>query len=216
MNSVKGTLNSVQLIGRLGRDPELRFTTGGTGVCEFSVATNRIAGRNANGEREYATEWINVQVWEKLADVCNTYLRKGRRVMVSGSLRTDSWEDRDTGQRRYKTYVRATRSCFSIRLMTVMNHELSVSPMSRSTTAVTQRYRRSKKIRISHFSTLTRFILTTGIPKASEHHVSNVALCSPCLRGRSWTERCVAAGYVPHTIRPQYAYCNPTRTELTR
>lgn len=112
MNSVKGTLNSVQLIGRLGRDPELRVTAGGTGVCEFSVATNRIAGRNANGEREYATEWINVQVWEKLADVCNTYLRKGRRVMVSGSLRTDSWEDRDSGQRRYKTYVRGYEVMF--------------------------------------------------------------------------------------------------------
>ncbi len=112
MYSVKGTLNSVQLIGRLGRDPELRFTTDGRGVCEFSVATNRIAGRNAHGEREYATEWINVQVWEKLADVCNTYLRKGRRVMVSGSLRTDSWEDRDSGQRRYKTYVRGYEVMF--------------------------------------------------------------------------------------------------------
>lgn len=112
MNSVKGTLNSVQLIGRLGRDPELRFTASGAGVCEFSVATRRIAGRNANGEREYATEWITVQVWEKLADVCKTYLRKGRRVMVSGSLRTDSWEDRDSGQRRYRTYVRGYEVMF--------------------------------------------------------------------------------------------------------
>ncbi len=107
MKVVKGTLNSVQLIGRLGRDPEMRFTSTGSAICRLSVATNRTAGRDSDGSQEYATDWTLVEAWDRLAERCNEYLCKGRRVLITGSLRTDSWEDRETKQRRYRTYVRA-------------------------------------------------------------------------------------------------------------
>lgn len=107
MKPVKGTLNLVQLIGRLGADPEMRFTSGGAAICRLNIATNRVVGRGHNGEREYVTDWTTVEAWDRLAERCNEYLHKGRRVLVTGSLRTDSWEDRETKQRRYRTYVRA-------------------------------------------------------------------------------------------------------------
>jgi len=107
MKTVKGTLNSVQLIGRLGRDPEMRFTSTGSAICRLSIATNRTVGRNSDGSREYATDWTTVEAWDRLAERCNEYLQKGRRVMITGTLRNDSWEDRETKQRRYRTYVRA-------------------------------------------------------------------------------------------------------------
>lgn len=112
MKTVKGTLNSVQLIGRLGADPEMRFTPTGTAICKFSIATNRFAGRNDNGERTYETNWTKVEVWDRLAEQCNTYLHKGRRVLIAGSLRTETWQDRETGQKRSKTFVRADSVMF--------------------------------------------------------------------------------------------------------
>jgi single-strand DNA-binding protein len=112
MKVVKGTLNSVQLIGRLGRDPEMRFTSTGAAICRLSVATNRTAGRDSDGSQEYATDWTIVEAWDRLAEHCNEYLYKGRRVLITGSLRTDSWEDRETKQRRYRTYVRADEVMF--------------------------------------------------------------------------------------------------------
>jgi single-strand DNA-binding protein len=107
MSQVKGTVNTVELLGWLGADPELRFLPSGAAFCRFRVATKRFAGQDASGRPEFETDWNNVEVWEKLAELCNTYLHKGSRVRVSGYLRTDSWTDKATNQPRFRTYVRA-------------------------------------------------------------------------------------------------------------
>jgi single-strand DNA-binding protein len=108
MNQVKGTVNRVELLGWLGMEPELRFTPNGTATCKLRVATKRpAAGQDENGKRAYETEWVNVEAWEWLAERCNSYLHKGSRVLITGSLRTDAWQDRETGQTRSRMYVRA-------------------------------------------------------------------------------------------------------------
>ena len=112
MYAVKGTMNNVELIGRLGAEPEMRFLSSGAAVCRFSLATNRAAGQDEQGARVYETDWTQIEAWEHLVELCNTYLHKGRRVMVIGSLRTDSWTDKESGQTRYKTFVRAREVMF--------------------------------------------------------------------------------------------------------
>lgn len=111
MDNVRGTLNRVELLGWLGADPELRFTPGGMAICKLRIATKHIA-RGPGGERAFETDWTGVDAWDRLAERCNTYLHKGSRVMIMGSLRTDSWEDRESGQRRSRTYVRAEQVLF--------------------------------------------------------------------------------------------------------
>ena len=105
-----GSLNRVMLIGRLTRDPELRYTPSGTPVCNLAIATNRW-GSDANGERREFTDYHDVVVWNqgnrKLADLCSQYLQKGRLVYVEGRLQTRSWDDAQSGQKRYKTEVNA-------------------------------------------------------------------------------------------------------------
>jgi single-strand DNA-binding protein len=112
VNAVKGTLNHVELIGRLGADPEMRFLSSGKALCRFNLATNRISGQDAQGARLYETDWTHIEAWEHLAELCNTYLHKGRRVRVVGNLRTDSWVDKESGQNRYRTFVRAQEVMF--------------------------------------------------------------------------------------------------------
>lgn len=107
MSMVKGTMNRVELLGNLGADPEMRFTPSGKAVCKFNVATKHYTSRTADGERAYDTDWTTVEAWDHMAERCNDMLRKGSRVMIVGSLRTDSWDDRETGQKRFKTFVRA-------------------------------------------------------------------------------------------------------------
>lgn len=87
-------LNRVQLIGYLGRDPEVRFTTGGRKVAQFSVAVTR-RWRTQEGEAQEATDWFNVEAWGRLAEICEDYLRKGRLVYVEGRLQTDRYEQDD-------------------------------------------------------------------------------------------------------------------------
>jgi single-strand DNA-binding protein len=107
MSQVKGTVNSVELLGWLGADPELRFLANGAAVCRLNIATKRYGGQDAAGNREFETDWNNVEAWNKLAELCNTYLHKGSRVRISGTLRTDAWTDKATNQPRFRTYVRA-------------------------------------------------------------------------------------------------------------
>ncbi len=104
---IKGTVNRVELIGWLGNDPNQRFLPSGVGVCDFDVATKRVGSRGEDGEWTYETEWTTVEAWESLGDMCQEHLRKGSRVRVVGSLRTRSWEDKETSARRSKTVVRA-------------------------------------------------------------------------------------------------------------
>jgi single-strand DNA-binding protein len=98
------------LIGRLTRDPELRYTPSGTAVCNLALATNRY-GTDQAGERREFTDYHDIVVWNqgnrKLADLCGQYLQKGRLVYVEGRLQTRSWDDAQSGQKRYKTEVNA-------------------------------------------------------------------------------------------------------------
>ncbi len=107
---MSGSLNRVMLIGRLTRDPELRFTPSGTAVCNLALATNRY-GQDASGERREFTDYHDIVVWNqgnrKLAELCGQYLQKGRMVYIEGRLQTRSWDDKDTGAKRYKTEVNA-------------------------------------------------------------------------------------------------------------
>jgi single-strand DNA-binding protein len=112
MGQVRGTINTVELLGWLGGDPELRTLASGSTVCKFNVATKRFAGQDGSGRREFDTDWTTVEVWDKLAELCNSYLHKGSRVFVSGMLRTDSWTDKTTNQPRSRSYVRAEEVLF--------------------------------------------------------------------------------------------------------
>ena len=83
-------LNRVQLIGRLGKDPETRFTPKGSKVCSFTVAVDR--RWKSEGDTKEATDWFNVEAWGKLGEICQDYLKKGRLVFIEGRLQTDRYE----------------------------------------------------------------------------------------------------------------------------
>lgn len=97
-------VNKAILVGRLGADPEMRYTQSGQGVCRFNVATSE-NWNDKDGQRKERTEWHRVVVWGKMATVCSEYLKKGRQVYVEGRLQTRSWEDKTTGNKRYSTEV---------------------------------------------------------------------------------------------------------------
>jgi single-strand DNA-binding protein len=99
-------LNKVMITGRLGADPEMRFTPQGTPVTTFRVASGR-SWKSAGGTTQEATEWFRVVAWNKLAEVCNEYLSKGSRVYIEGRLQTRSWTG-DDGQERFSTEVVAS------------------------------------------------------------------------------------------------------------
>ncbi len=99
-------VNRAILVGRLGRDPEMRHTTSGTPVVNFSVATDE-SWKDQNGERQRRTEWHNIVVWSKLAEICNQYLTKGRLVYIEGRIQRREWDDRD-GNKRHTTEIVAS------------------------------------------------------------------------------------------------------------
>lgn len=99
------SLNKVMLIGRLGQDPELKYTPSGSAVCNFSIATSE-SWTDKAGQKQEKTEWHRIVVWGKLAELCNQYLGKGRQAFVEGKLQTRSWEDKE-GQKKYTTEVMA-------------------------------------------------------------------------------------------------------------
>jgi single-strand DNA-binding protein len=98
-----GSVNKVILIGRLGKDPEMRFTQGGRAVTSFSLATNE-NWTDQSGERQERTEWHRIVTWGKLAENCAKLLNKGKQVYIEGRLQTRSWDDRD-GNKRYTTEI---------------------------------------------------------------------------------------------------------------
>jgi single-strand DNA-binding protein len=100
------SINKVILVGRLGRDPELKYTASGTPFCRFSMATDDSWTDKGSGERSERTEWHSIVVWDKLAEICNNYLTKGRLVYIEGSLQTREWDDKE-GVKRKTTEVRA-------------------------------------------------------------------------------------------------------------
>lgn len=85
-------LNKVMLIGRLGGDPEMRYTPSGKPLTKFRLAADR-GWTTADGEKKTETEWFNIVSWGKLAEICNQYLNKGQRVYVEGRLHTRRWQD---------------------------------------------------------------------------------------------------------------------------
>lgn len=101
------SVNKVMVVGRLGRDPEVKSTPSGTTLAKFSVATDE-KFTDREGNRQERTEWHNIIVWGKLADICGQYLRKGKLVYIEGSLRTDSWDDKESGKKMYRTEIVAS------------------------------------------------------------------------------------------------------------
>lgn len=106
-----GSINKVILIGRLGKEPEDRVTTGGTRVSNFSLATDQFRPGNGNGPAQKTTEWHRIVAFGKVAETCNQYLHKGKLVCIEGSLQTRSWE-KPPGEKHYTTEVVATRVTF--------------------------------------------------------------------------------------------------------
>jgi len=102
------SVNKVLLIGNLGRDPEVRYTTGGSAVANFTLATTDRWNDQSTGEKKERTEWHKVVVWGKQAEIAGEYLRKGRQVYVEGALQTREWTDKE-GNKRYTTEVKALR-----------------------------------------------------------------------------------------------------------
>jgi single-strand DNA-binding protein len=95
-------LNRVQLIGRLGKDPESRFTPTGKKVAVFSVAVSN-RWKSKDGETKETTEWVNVEAWNRLGEICEQFLHKGSLVYLEGRLKTDKYEDK--GETKYFTKI---------------------------------------------------------------------------------------------------------------
>jgi single-strand DNA-binding protein len=97
------SVNKVILVGNVGRDPEIRYTQGGTPVANFSLATTD-RFKNRSGEMEERTEWHRIVAWGRLAEICGEYLQKGKQIYIEGRLQTRDWEDKEGGK-RYTTEV---------------------------------------------------------------------------------------------------------------
>jgi single-strand DNA-binding protein len=98
-------VNRVILVGNLGKDPEVRYTSGGQAVANLRIATSRSWTDKQSNQKKEETEWHDVEVWGKQAEQCGEYLAKGRQVYVEGRLKTDKWQDKQSGQERYKVKV---------------------------------------------------------------------------------------------------------------
>jgi single-strand DNA-binding protein len=96
-------LNRVQLIGRLGKDPENRFTPNGKQVSHFSLAVSN-RWKTSGGEAKESTEWVNIEAWGRLGEICQQYLHKGSLVYLEGRLKTDKYDDKG-GETKYYTKV---------------------------------------------------------------------------------------------------------------
>lgn len=107
--SMGSSVNKVILVGRVGQDPEVRFTGSGQAVCNFSVATDE-EWKDKAGEKQRRTEWSRIVVWGKQAELCGEYLKKGRQCYVEGKLQTSEYEK--DGQKRYTTEVIASQVTF--------------------------------------------------------------------------------------------------------
>ena len=107
-------LNRAIIIGNLTRDPELRSLPGGTKVCSFSVATNRV-WKDKNGVRQEAADYHNIVVFGRQAETVAQYMKKGSSIMVEGRMQTRSWEDKNSGEKKYRSEIVAERTQFGPR-----------------------------------------------------------------------------------------------------
>jgi single-strand DNA-binding protein len=101
------SVNKVILIGNLGKDPEVKYTPSGTAVAKITLATNE-RFKDKSGEWQDRTEWHNVVLWQRLAEIAGEYLKKGGKVYIEGRLQTRSWDDKQTNQKKYMTEVVAS------------------------------------------------------------------------------------------------------------
>jgi single-strand DNA-binding protein len=101
-------INKAILVGRLGRDPEVRYMPDGTAVANFSIATSEEWKDKATGERREKTEWHRIVAFRRLGEICGEYLSKGRQVYIEGKIQTRDWEDKD-GNKRYTTEIVASQ-----------------------------------------------------------------------------------------------------------
>src|SRR5438477_11086509 len=100
------SVNKVILVGNLGKDPEVKFTPGGTAVAKFSLATNE-RFKDKAGEWQDRTEWHNIVAWQRLAEIVGEYVKKGSKVYIEGRLQTSSWEDKQSGEKKYRNEINA-------------------------------------------------------------------------------------------------------------
>jgi single-strand DNA-binding protein len=98
------SVNKVILVGNLGKDPEVKYTPSGVPVAKFSLATNE-RYKDKGGEWQERTDWHNIIAWQRLAEVVGEYVSKGSKVYIEGKLQTSSWEDRQSGERKYRTEI---------------------------------------------------------------------------------------------------------------
>jgi single-strand DNA-binding protein len=101
-------INKVILIGRLGRDPEVRYTPDGTAIANFSIATSEEWKDKGTGEKKERTEWHRIVAFRRLGEICGEYLSKGRQIYIEGRLQTRDWQDKD-GNKRYTTEIVASQ-----------------------------------------------------------------------------------------------------------
>lgn len=100
------SVNKVILIGNLGKDPEVKYTPSGIAVANFSIATNE-SFKDDSGQWQERAEWHNIVAFQKLAEIVGEYVKKGTKVYIEGKLQTRSWDDKESGQKRYKTEIHA-------------------------------------------------------------------------------------------------------------
>ncbi|MHB8797588.1 MAG: single-stranded DNA-binding protein [Thermoanaerobaculia bacterium] len=102
-----GSVNKVILVGHLGADPEMKALPSGMQMAKLRIATSETWTDKTSGQRQEKTEWHNVIVYDKLAGICERYLSKGQLVFIEGSIQTRSWDDKESGQKRYMTEIKA-------------------------------------------------------------------------------------------------------------
>ena len=132
------SVNKVILLGRLGQDPELKYTPGGSPVCNFSLATTE-SWTDKSGQKQEKTEWHRIVVWGKLAELCNQYLAKGRQAFLEGRLQTRDWTDKD-GNKRYTTEILASTVQFIGGASANTNQNTGVDPSYSQAPAPAQEY----------------------------------------------------------------------------
>jgi len=98
------SVNKVILVGNVGQDPEVKYTAGGVPVAKLSLATNE-RFKDKNDAWQDRTEWHSVVAWQRLAEVVGEYVRKGAKLYVEGKLQTSTWEDKQSGERKYRTEI---------------------------------------------------------------------------------------------------------------
>jgi single-strand DNA-binding protein len=98
------SVNKVILVGHLGKDPEIKYTPSGTPVAKFTLATNE-RFKDKDGNWQDRTEWHSLVAWQRTAEIIGEYCKKGSQIYIEGRLKTDSWDDKETGQKKYRTDI---------------------------------------------------------------------------------------------------------------